>query len=30
MLKTDFLGMKMPNPIIVAAGPWNRDGLGLK
>ena len=29
MLSTDFLGMKLKNPIIVAAGPWNRDGKAL-
>ena len=22
--------MKLPNPVMVAAGPWNRDGKGLK
>lgn len=30
MLKTKFLGMDLPNPVMVAAGPWNRDGKGLK
>ncbi len=30
MLKTNFLGMKMKNPLIVAAGPWNRDGESLR
>lgn len=30
MLKTKFLGMDLPNPVMVAAGPWNRDGEGLK
>ena len=30
MLKTDFLGLKLSNPVIVAAGPWNRDGSSLK
>ena len=30
MLKTKFLGMELPNPVMVAAGPWNRDGKGLK
>lgn len=30
MLKTDFLGMELKNPVIIAAGPWNRDGRGLK
>lgn len=29
-LNTEFLGMKLKNPIIVAAGPWNRDGMALK
>ena len=30
MLKTDFLGIKLDNPVVVAAGPWNRDGQGIK
>lgn len=30
MLKTDFLGLKLANPIMIAAGPWNRDGMGIK
>ncbi|MGX8774056.1 MAG: 4Fe-4S binding protein [Bacillota bacterium] len=30
MLKTTFLGMELPNPVMIAAGPWNRDGKGLK
>lgn len=30
MLKTNFLGLELDNPIIVAAGPWNRDGEALK
>ena len=29
-MQTEFLGLKMKNPIIVAAGPWNRDGRGVK
>lgn len=29
-LKTNFLGIELKNPIIVAAGPWNRDGKSLK
>ncbi len=29
-MMTEFLGMKMKNPLIVAAGPWNRDGRSLK
>ena len=27
---TDFLGLEMKNPIIVAAGPWNRDGESIR
>ncbi len=30
MLQTDFLGMKLKNPVFIAAGPWNRDGRGLR
>ena len=30
MLKTDFVGLKLDNPVIIAAGPWNRDGNSLK
>ncbi|MEG2323027.1 MAG: tRNA-dihydrouridine synthase [Anaerovoracaceae bacterium] len=30
MLKTNFLGMKLDTPIIVAAGPWNKDGESIK
>lgn len=30
MLKTNFLGLNLDNPIIIAAGPWNRDGAALK
>lgn len=30
MLETNFLGMKLKNPVIVAAGPWNRDGKNLR
>lgn len=29
MLNTNFLGLDLKNPIIVAAGPWNRDGEAL-
>ena len=29
MLKTNFLGLDLDNPVIVAAGPWNRDGVRL-
>ncbi len=30
MLNTDFLGLKLKNPLIVAAGPWNRDGKAIR
>lgn len=30
MLSTNFLGLNLKNPIIVAAGPWNRDGRALR
>ncbi|MDD4199859.1 MAG: 4Fe-4S binding protein [Eubacteriales bacterium] len=30
MLKTDFMGLKLSNPVMIAAGPWNRDGKGIK
>ena len=30
MLKTNFLGLELKNPVIIAAGPWNRDGAALK
>lgn len=30
MLKTNFLGLELKNPIIIAAGPWNRDGASLR
>ena len=30
MLETNYLGLKLKNPVIVAAGPWNRDGKGIK
>ena len=29
MLKTNFLGIELNNPLIVAAGPWNMDGANL-
>ena len=25
-LTTDFMGLKLKNPIIIAAGPWSRNG----
>lgn len=30
MLKTNFLGLELKNPVIIAAGPWNRDGAALR
>lgn len=30
MMKTDFLGLKMKNPIMAAAGPWSRDGESIR
>lgn len=30
MLTTDFMGLKLRNPVILAAGPWNRDGRAVK
>ena len=30
MLTTNFLGMELPNPVMIAAGPWNRDGKRIK
>ena len=30
MLNTNYLGLELKNPVIVAAGPWNRDGESLK
>lgn len=29
-MKTEFLGLKLKNPVIVAAGPWNRDGRSIR
>lgn len=28
-MKTDFLGLSLKNPVMVAAGPWNRDGASI-
>lgn len=28
-MKTDFLGMQLKNPFIVAAGPWSRNGESI-
>ncbi len=30
MLRTNFLGLELKNPVIIAAGPWNRDGEALR
>ena len=30
MLRTNFLGLELKNPVIIAAGPWNRDGRALR
>lgn len=30
MIKTDFLGLKLKSPVIVAAGPWNQDGHSIR
>lgn len=30
MLETNFMGLKLKNPIIVSAGPWNGDGKKLR
>ena len=29
-MKTNFLGLQLKNPIIIAAGPWNRDGASIR
>lgn len=29
-MKTNFLGLKMKTPIIVAAGPWNQNGESIR
>ena len=28
-LSTEYMGLKLKNPIVVAAGPWSRDGASL-
>lgn len=30
MLETNFMGLKLKNPIIISAGPWNGDGKKLR
>ena len=27
---TDYMGLSLKNPIIVAAGPWSRDGASIQ
>lgn len=29
-MNTNFIGLKLKNPIIVSAGPWSRDGVSIK
>ncbi|NLY72024.1 MAG: hypothetical protein GX076_10165 [Clostridiales bacterium] len=29
-MKTNFLGLPLKNPVIIAAGPWNRDGESIR
>lgn len=29
-MKANFLGLQLKNPVIVAAGPWNRDGESIR
>lgn len=29
-MRTDFLGLKMKNPVMLAAGPWSRDGKSIR
>ncbi|MDO4393130.1 MAG: 4Fe-4S binding protein [Bacillota bacterium] len=29
MLKTEFMGLQLKNPIVVAAGPWSHDGHSM-
>ncbi|WP_027626943.1 4Fe-4S binding protein [Terrisporobacter glycolicus] len=30
MLETSFMGLKLKNPVIISAGPWNGDGKKLR
>ena len=30
MLKTRYLGIELDNPLMVSAGPWNRDGASIR
>ncbi len=29
-MKTEFLGLKLNSPIMISAGPWNRDGASIR
>ena len=29
-LSTEYMGLKLKNPIVVAAGPWSRDGASIQ
>ena len=30
MMNTEFLGLKMKNPVMASAGPWSRDGESIR
>ncbi len=30
MLKSNYMGLELDNPVIVAAGPWSRDGSSIR
>ena len=30
IIGTEFMGMKLKNPVIVASGPWSRDGAAIQ
>ena len=29
-MRTDYLGLRMKNPVMLAAGPWSRDGRSIR
>lgn len=29
-LNTEYMGLKLKNPIVAAAGPWSRDGASIQ
>lgn len=29
-MKTEYLGLKLKNPVMIAAGPWSRDGSSIR